>query len=125
MMKLRKKEQELEGIRVEKQDDIYTLLECHVNLDLEGFEDKDPQTGEPTGIKLPYVVTIEESSREVLSIRRNYKSDDPLKIKTNYFVHFKFLPGLRFLWIWFNSYDWWFIKNCNFSFKTVIRCRTL
>jgi len=93
---IKKKERELEGIRVEKQDDIYTLLECHVNLDLEGFEDKDPQTGEPTGIKLPYVVTIEESSREVLSIKRNYKSDDPLKNKTNYFVHFKFLPGLGF-----------------------------
>jgi hypothetical protein len=93
---IKKKERELEGIRVEKQDDIYTLLECHVNLDLEGFEDKDPQTGELTGIKLPYVVTIEESSREVLSIKRNYKSDDPLKNKTNYFVHFKFLPGLGF-----------------------------
>ncbi|MCJ7570400.1 MAG: hypothetical protein MUO82_00765 [Candidatus Thermoplasmatota archaeon] len=93
---IKKKERELEGIRIEKQDDIYTLLECHVNLDLEGFEDKDPQTGEPTGIKLPYVVTIEESSREVLSIKRNYKSDDPLKNKTNYFVHFKFLPGLGF-----------------------------
>ena len=93
---IKSKQRELEGIRVEKQDDIYTLLECHVNLDLEGFEDKDPQTGEPTGIKLPYVVTIEESSREVLSIRRNYKSDDPLKNKTNYFVHFKFLPGLGF-----------------------------
>ena len=66
-MKL-KVNKEIEGVRVEKQEDIYTLLECHVNLDLEGFEDKDPQTGEPTGIKLPYVVTIEESSREVLSI---------------------------------------------------------
>ena len=93
---IKSKQRELEGIRVEKQDDIYTLLECHVNLDLEGFEDKDPQTGEPTGIKLPYVVTIEESSREVLSIKRNYKSDDPLKNRTNYFVHFKFLPGLGF-----------------------------
>ena len=93
---LKEKERELEGIRIEKQDDIYTLLECHVNLDIEGFEDKDPQTSEPTGIKLPYVVTIEEGSREVLSIRRNYKADDPLKNKTNYFVHFKFLPGLGF-----------------------------
>ena len=93
---IKSKQRELEGIRVEKQEDIYTLLECHVNLDLEGFEDKDPQTGEPTGIKLPYVVTIEEGSREVLSIRRNYKSDDPLKNRTNYFVHFKFLPGLGF-----------------------------
>jgi hypothetical protein len=93
---LKEKERELEGVRIERQDSIYTLLECHVNLDIEGFEDKDPQTGEPTGIKLPYVVTIEESSREVLSIRRNYKVDDPLKNKTNYFVHFKFLPGLGF-----------------------------
>ena len=93
---IKEKERELEGVRVERQDSIYTLLECHVNLDIEGFEDKDPQTGEPTGIKLPYVVTIEESSREVLSIRRNYKVDDPLKNKTNYFVHFKFLPGLGF-----------------------------
>jgi len=93
---IKEKERELEGVRIERQDSIYTLLECHVNLDIEGFEDKDLQTGEPTGIKLPYVVTIEESSREVLSIRRNYKSDDPLKNKTNYFVHFKFLPGLGF-----------------------------
>ena len=93
---IEKKQLELQGIRVSKQADVYTLLECHVNLDLEGFEDKDPQTGEPTGIKLPYIVTIEESSREVLSIRRNYKANDPLKKKTNYFVHFKFLPGLGF-----------------------------
>jgi hypothetical protein len=92
---LKQKEREIEGIRAEKQDDIYTLLECHVNLDVEGFEDKDA-SGEPTGIKLPYIVTIEEGSREVLSIRRNYKAEDPLKNKINYFVHFKFLPGLGF-----------------------------
>jgi hypothetical protein len=93
---IKEKERELEGVRIERQDSIYTLLECHVNLDIEGFEDKDPQTGEPTGIKLPYVVTIEEGSREVLSIRRNYKAEDPLRNRTNYFVHFKFLPGLGF-----------------------------
>ena len=90
------KEREIEGVKKEKQDDIYTLLECHVNLDLEGFEDINPQDGEPTGIKLPYVVTIEESSRKVLSIRRNYSAEDPKKNKINYFVHFKFLPGLGF-----------------------------
>ena len=90
-----KKEQELEGIKQNKQDDIYTLLECHVNLDLEGFEDLDSQ-GMSTGIKLPYVVTVEESSRKVLSIRRNYAENDIKKNKTNYFVHFKFLPGLCF-----------------------------
>ena len=54
------------------------------------------KTGEPSGIKLPYIVTVEESSREILSIRRNYEIDDPLKKKINYFVHFKFLPGLGF-----------------------------
>ena len=76
-------------------DDVFTLLECHVNLDIEGFEDKDAN-GEPTGIKLPYIVTIEEGSREVLSIRRNYAELDPKKKKIQYFVHFKFLPGFGF-----------------------------
>jgi len=89
-----KKEQEIEGVKQTKQDDIFTLLECHVNLDLEGFE--DTKDGESTGIKLPYVVTIEEGSKSILSIRRNYKEGDPKKTKTNYFVHFKFLPGLGF-----------------------------
>jgi hypothetical protein len=91
------KERQLEGVTMSGQtEDVFTLLECHVNLDLEGFEDMDPQTGEPTGIKLPYIVTLEEGSREVLSIRRNYKQEDPLKKKINYFVHFKFLPGFGF-----------------------------
>ena len=90
-----KKEREIEGVKQTKQDDIYTLLECHVNVDLEGFEDMGAD-GMPTGIKLPYVITIEEGSRQVLSIRRNYKENDPKKNKTNYFVHFKFLPGLGF-----------------------------
>ena len=90
-----KKEQEIEGVKQTKQSDIYTLLECHVNLDLEGFEDKNIE-GEDTGIKLPYVVTVEEGSRKVLSIRRNYKENDSRKAKQNYFVHFKFLPGLGF-----------------------------
>jgi hypothetical protein len=93
---LRKKERELEGTRKSgKQDDIYTLLECHVNLDLEGFEEKNSE-GEETGIKLPYIVTVEEGSRTVLSIRRNYDPDDIKKNKIQYFVHFKFLPGLGF-----------------------------
>ncbi len=92
---LKAKERELEGIRKEKNNDIFTLIECHVNLDLEGFEDRDPN-GEMTGIKLPYIVTIEEGSREILSIRRNYNIGDPKKQKIQYFVHFKFLPGLGF-----------------------------
>jgi hypothetical protein len=92
---LKAKERELEGIRKEKNNDIFTLIECHVNLDIEGFEDRDPN-GEMTGIKLPYIVTIEEGSREILSIRRNYNIGDPRKEKIQYFVHFKFLPGLGF-----------------------------
>jgi hypothetical protein len=94
--KVTEKERELEGTRkTGKPGDVYTLLECHINLDLEGFEDIDPD-GEPTGIKLPYIVTIEEGSTKVLSIRRNYAPNDPKKNKIQYFVHFKFLPGLGF-----------------------------
>ena len=90
------KTRQLEGItKSGYNDDIFTLLECHMNLDLEGFEDKDAE-GEPTGIKLPYIVTIEEGSREVLSIRRNWDAQDVKKIKKQYFVHFKFLPGFGF-----------------------------
>jgi hypothetical protein len=79
---IRTKERQLEGVTMSGQTEgIFTLLECHVNLDLEGFEDLNPKDGEPTGIKLPYIVTIEENSREVLSIRRNYIQNDPLKKK--------------------------------------------
>jgi len=90
-----RKERELEGASKGRDEDVFNLLECHVNLDLEGFEDIG-QDGEPTGIKLPYVVTLEENSREVLSIKRNYEIGDPLRNKIDYFVHFKFLPGLGF-----------------------------
>ena len=91
-----KKEKELEGTKKSgKQIPMYTLLECHVDLDLEGFEDIGPD-GEPTGIKLPYIVTVEEGSGTVLSIRRNYAPNDPKKQRVQYFVHFKFLPGRGF-----------------------------
>ena len=89
------KERKLEGMTKGREDRIYNILEAHVNIDLEGFEDVG-QNGEPTGIKLPYVVTIEEGTRKVLSIRRNYEINDPTKKKVDYFVHFKFLPGLGF-----------------------------
>ena len=92
---LEKKERMLEGTKRTFNEDVYTLLEFHINLDLEGFEDRGPD-GDVTGIKLPYIVTIEEGSREVLSIRRNYNIGDPKKEKIPYFVHFKFLPGLGF-----------------------------
>ena len=89
-----KKERSLEGVKKTRDEDIFTILECHVNLDIEGFEDM--KEGEPTGIKLPYIVTVEEGSRQVLSIRRNYKQEDPMKLKIQYFVHFRFLPGMGF-----------------------------
>jgi len=92
---LKDKELELEGIRPNTSEDIHTVLEMHVNLDIEGFEDMG-QDGEPTGIKLPYIVTILETNNSILSIRRNYKEEDPRKNKINYFVHYKFLPGLGF-----------------------------
>ena len=93
---IKEKELDLQGLTANSSEDIYTLLEMHVNIDLEGYEDVDPTTGEPTGIKLPYVVTLDEDSNKILSIRRNYAQDDILKRRINYFVHFKFLPGLGF-----------------------------
>jgi hypothetical protein len=90
------KERELEGQTKNVNEDVFNILEFHTNLDLEGFEDSNPETGEQTGIKIPYVVTIEENSREILSIRRNYEVGDNKKNKIQYFVHFKFLPGLGF-----------------------------
>ena len=90
-----RKERELDGMAKGRNQPMFTLLECHVNLDIEGFEDTDTQ-GQATGIKLPYIVTVEEASREVLSIRRNYEVGDATRSKIQYFVHFKFLPGLGF-----------------------------
>ena len=75
--------------------EVCNLYEVHCNLDLEGFEDVD-ENGEPTEVKLPYIVTIDSNSENILSIRRNFNEDDPLRQKIEYFVHFKFLPGLGF-----------------------------
>tara|TARA_R110000796_G_scaffold48269_4_gene115817 strand:- start:1862 stop:4357 length:2496 start_codon:yes stop_codon:yes gene_type:complete len=75
--------------------EVCNLYEVHCNLDLEGFEDMD-ENGEPTEVKLPYIVTIDSNSENILSIRRNFNEDDPMKEKIAYFVHFKFLPGLGF-----------------------------
>jgi len=73
----------------------HLIYEVHTVLDLPGFEDIG-EDGEPTGLKLPYIVTIDDSSRQVLAIRRNYRQNDPFKRKINYFVQYKFLPGLGF-----------------------------
>ena len=75
-------------------DNRHTLLEMHVDIDLIGFQDMD--RGVPTGIALPYVVTIDKSSRTILSIRRNWYEDDPKKLKRDHYVHYQYLPGLGF-----------------------------
>tara|TARA_R100000655_G_scaffold106663_2_gene156192 strand:+ start:1786 stop:4203 length:2418 start_codon:yes stop_codon:yes gene_type:complete len=75
-------------------DGLHTVLEMHVDLDLEGFEDQ--RNGNKTGIALPYVVSIDQGSGEVLSIRRNYLESDPLKERRQHFVHYKYMPGLGF-----------------------------
>ena len=89
------KKLELEGISKDDQQDQYTLYEMHTNLDLAGYEDMD-ENGNPTGIKLPYIITFADDNQTILSIRRNYQPTDPLKKKISYFVQFKFLPGTGF-----------------------------
>lgn len=72
-------------------DDRYELYECHVNLDLEGYEDKED--GEPTGIAIPYVITVLGTTGTVLSVRRNFYEDDPTKARRDHFVHYVYIPG--------------------------------
>ena len=76
-------------------DDRYKILEMHVDLDLPGYEDEG-ENNEPTGIALPYVVTIEKQTQTILAIRRNWHPDDPLKGKRNHFVHYGYIPGFGF-----------------------------
>jgi len=85
----------ISGVEPSNIDYDCTLYECHVDLDLMGFEDTD-EDGEETGVKLPYIVTISQDNGQVLSIRRNYREDDPKRAKIQYFVHYKFLPGFGF-----------------------------
>jgi hypothetical protein len=72
-------------------DERFTLYECHVDLDLKGFEDEDD--GKPTGIALPYVVTFVRGTNTVLSVRRNWREDDDLHLKRQHFVHYQYIPG--------------------------------
>jgi hypothetical protein len=85
----------INGMEASQIDYDCTLLECHVDLDLEGYEDRD-EDGEPTGIKLPYIVTISQDNGQVLAVRRNYLEEDEQRKKIQYFVHYKFLPGFGF-----------------------------
>ena len=85
----------IDGLEPNQIDYDCTILECHVDLDLEGYEEVD-EDGDTTGIKIPYIVTISMDNGQVLSIRRNYREDDPKKKKIQYFTHYKFLPGFGF-----------------------------
>ena len=93
---LRAKERELIGVEKTVDDLDCTLIEFHIDLDLKGFEHRHPLDNEETGIKLPYIVTLDEGSAKILSIRRNWKEGDEYYRKNQYFAHYKFLPGLGF-----------------------------
>ena len=90
---VQKKLNELEGVKGTGSDYLHTILEMHVDLNLDDFEDFDDKAKK---IKIPYIVTIDEGSGEILSIYRNYQPDDPSYQRIEYFVHYKFLPGLGF-----------------------------
>ena len=91
---IEKQKAEEQGITA-LQDDRFRILEMHVDLDLPGYEHKNKK-GEPTGIALPYVVTLEKSTRQILAIRRNWYEDDELHEKRQHFVHYQYIPGFGF-----------------------------
>lgn len=86
---------DIQGVHPSGPSEELTLYEVHTSLDIEGFEDMGA-SGEPTGLRLPYIITIVADSGDVLSVRRNYPEMDPMKRAKQYFVHYKFLPGLGF-----------------------------
>mgnify|MGYP003110975116 FL=1 len=83
---IREGKADLEGTSGSNKDEVYTIIECHTELDLDGFQDMNPETGEPTEIKLPYVVTVDEGTGKVLSIRRNFDAQDPTRQRKDFFV---------------------------------------
>ena len=92
---IEEKTDKITGMEPSGDTEEYTLYECHCYLDIPGYEDRD-ESGEPTGVRLPYIVTIDSSSGDVLAIRRNFSENDPKRRKRQYFVHYKFMPGLGF-----------------------------
>ena len=89
---IQRRKDEADGFSALK-DDRYRILEMQVELDLEGFEDFDPETGEDTGIALPYIVTIEKSTQKGLAVRRNWDESDPFKRAKQHFVQYTYIPG--------------------------------
>ena len=117
--KVEEKERKLSGIeKTGYRDDQYTLLEMHVDLDVPGFED-------PDGIKLPYIVTIDEGSGNILSIYRNYKDGDSLYKKQQYFVHYKFMPGLGFYGLGLNHMIGGLSRTATAALRQLIDAGTL
>ena len=102
-------------------DEVYNILEAHCELDLDGFEDVNEE-GEPTGLKLPYIVSIDEDSGKVLSIRRNYNAQDQLR-KREIFCSLQVPTRSWLLWLWSDSHDRWVVSNCNCSIETTSRRR--
>jgi hypothetical protein len=94
MDEVEKRKAEQQGFSA-SMDHRYQIYEIHCNLDLAGYEDVDKK-GEPTGIKLPYIVTIEKGTQTVLAIRRNWLEEDPLKLRRRHFVHYGYIPGFGF-----------------------------
>ena len=92
---IEEKTDKITGIGPSGDSEEYVLYECHCYLDIPGYEDKDDK-GEPTGVRLPYIVTIDSSSGDILAIRRNFSENDEKRRKRQYFVHYKFMPGLGF-----------------------------
>ena len=112
---VREKIDNIQGTSRTYSDEIYTILEMHVDLDIEGFEDMSPN-GEPTGIAIPYIVTLDEGSGHILSVRRNFEEGAGLAKKQQYFVHY---AGARVLWLWFDSHDRW-SWSCGYEYFTTI-----
>jgi hypothetical protein len=102
-------------------DDRYVLYEIHANLDLPGYEDMEDD--EPTGIAIPYVVTVLEGTNEVLSIRRNYYEDDDTKKRRDHFVHYVYIPGFGFYGFRPLSPNWWVCKISDLHHEAACGCR--
>ena len=117
---IEKKYQELEGVTpsTDKQYS-YSVLEMHVDCNLEEFEN----TNSEKEVKVPYIITIDEGSGEVLSIYRNYDMNDETKKRKEYFVHFKFLPGLGFYGFGLTHMIGGLVTYCYTISKTITRCR--
>ena len=113
---------ELQGVKPSGSTDYEAeLYEMHIELDIPGFEDVDAQ-GEETGIKLPYIVTLYPKESSVLSIRRNYLQADPMRRRIDYFVHYKFLPGVGFYGFGLTHMIRRFVQSLDIYLTAVDRC---